>query len=361
MTIATLFALYVSSGLGVGQMSMLKETIGETRTSETFRTIKKIVGITLTVEAIGVLGYYLSWGHMFDDNGTRLFYSVFHAVSAFCNAGFSVFSNSLADEANVLNYGVNITTMFLIVIGGLGFTTFWELIKGNPERKIRTWQFSLHTRIVLIATVVLIVGGTVAFLALEWDGVLAGYATSDKVLISMFQSITTRTAGFNTVDIGSLGVSTVLVFLGLMVIGASPASTAGGMKTTTVSVMLIAVWSTITGKNKVEFAKRTIAKDTVLTAMSVFVLVAACLFIFTFALTLTENLPFMDLLFEEFSAFATVGLSRGITPALTDAGKGIIILSMFIGRVGIVTLALAFAKSRKSTKYTYPTESVIVA
>ncbi|SMO63481.1 TrkH family potassium uptake protein [Gracilimonas mengyeensis] len=361
LTIATLFALFVSSGLGVGQMTLLKGTVGETRTSETFQTIKRIVGITLLIEACGALGYYLSWHDLFDDNSTRLFFSMFHAVSAFCNAGFSVFTNSLADQVNALNYGINITTMILIITGGLGFTTLWELIKGNPHHRLRNWKFSIHTRLVLWATGILITVGTVAFLVLEWNGVLSGYQTSDKILLSLFQSVTTRTAGFNTVDIGGLGTSTTLVFLTLMIIGASPASTAGGIKTTTVSVLLLSAWSTITGKRDVEFAKKKIAKDTVFTAMTVFILAAVCLFFFTFLLTITEDQPFIDLLFEEFSAFATVGLSRGITGELTTAGKSIIIVSMFIGRVGIVTLALAFAKRRTATKYQYPSESVIVA
>lgn len=361
LTIATLFALFVSSNLGVGQMTLLKSTIGETRTSETFETIKRIIGITLLIEALGVLGYYLSWQDLFDDNSTRLFFSIFHAVSAFCNAGFSVFTNSLADEANALNYGINITTMILIITGGLGFTTLWELIRGNPNHRLRNWQFSIHTRIVLIATVFLITAGTIAFMVLEWNGVLAGYQTSDKIMMSLFQSITTRTAGFNTADIGSLGISTTLIFLTLMIIGASPASTAGGLKTTTISVLLLAVWSTITGKKDIEFAKKRIAKDTVFTALTVFVLAAVCLFFFTLLLTITEDQPFIDILFEQFSAFATVGLSRGITGELTTAGKSIIIVSMFIGRVGIVTLALAFAKRRTATEYQYPSESVIVA
>lgn len=361
LTIATLFALYVSSGLGVGQMMMLKGSIGQTKTHETFQTIKRIVALTLLIEAVGVAGYYFSWQHLFDDNGTRFFFSLFHAVSAFCNAGFSVFTNSLADKVNVTNYGVNITTMLLIITGGLGFTTLWELIKGNPDRRVRNWKLSIHTRLVLIATVTLITLGTASFIFLEWNGVLSGYSFGDKVLISAFQSITTRTAGFNTIDIGSLGISTTLIFLTLMIIGASPASTAGGIKTTTVSVLILAVWSTILGKRQIEFAKRRIAKETVLTAVTVFFLAAFLLFVFTLLLTVTEELPFIDLLFEQFSAFATVGLSRGITSSLSDAGKSIIIVSMFIGRVGIVTLALAFANRKSSTEYTYPTESVIVA
>ncbi|WP_020404794.1 TrkH family potassium uptake protein [Gracilimonas tropica] len=361
LTIATLFALFVSSNLGLGQMMLLKGTIGETRTHETFQTIKRIVLLTLFIEGMGALGYYLSWADIFETNGERIFFSVFHAVSAFCNAGFSVFTNSLADKVNALNYGINITTMLLIVTGGLGFTTLWEVLKGNPSRKVKHWKLSLHAKLVLYSTGVLIVGGTIAILVLEWEGVLAGYSVSDKLLLSAFQSVTTRTAGFNTVDIGALGESTTLIFLTLMIIGGAPASTAGGMKTTTISVLLISVWSIITGKRNVEFSKRKIARSTLNTAITVFVLVAILLFIFTLILTITEDQPFMDLLFEEFSAFATVGLSRGITSSLTDAGKVVIISSMFIGRVGIVTLALAFAKRKTATKYSYPSESVIVA
>lgn len=147
----------------------------------------------------------------------------------------------------------------------------------------------------------------------------------------------------------------------LMIIGGAPASTAGGMKTTTISVLLISVWSIITGKKNVEFSKRKISRSTLNTAITVFVLFAVLLFLFTFILTITEDLPFIDLLFEEFSAFATVGLSRGITSSLTDSGKLVIITSMFIGRVGIVTLVLAFAKRKIATKYSYPSGSVIVA
>lgn len=361
ITFATLFALFISDSLGVGQMTFLKDIVSEDRAAETFATIKRIVGMTLFVEALGVAGYYLSWTGLFPDAGERFWFALFHSVSAFCNAGFSLFTNSLADDANVLNWGVNITTILLIIFGGLGFTTVWELVRGNPRRQVRNRQMSVHTRLVLIATAFLIVSGTVAFLVLEWDRTLAPYSGSEKVLVSLFQSVTTRTAGFNTVDIGALGVGTTVIFLTLMAIGASPASTAGGIKTTTVSVLLLSVWTTVRGKERVEFARRTIPRNTIYVALTAFVLAAISLFVFTFLLTITEELPFLDLLFEEFSAFATVGLSRGITSSLSDAGRLIVIVSMFIGRVGSVTLALAFANKEMSRKYQYPSESVIVA
>lgn len=361
VTFATMLAILISNKLGVGQMVFLKGVLNEGRAHEAFGTIKRIIGLTFFVEAIGVAGYYLSWTTLFPDPGVRLYHSIFHAVSAFCNAGFSTFTNSLAGSANALNIGVNITTMLMIVMGGLGFTTIWELVNGNPRRKFRNRKLSVHARLVIIMTLSLIVLGAVAFLTLEWNNTLQNYSTGQKIMAGLFQSITTRTAGFNTVEIGALSTSTTIVFITLMIIGASPASTGGGIKTTTIAVLILTVIATIRGDRHVEFAKRTIPKSTIYTAMTAFTLFAICLFVFTLLLTITEDLPFLDLLFEEFSAFATVGLSRGITSSLSDMGKIIITASMFIGRVGIVTLALAFAGRKDRGRYKYPREKVIVA
>ncbi|SMO78175.1 TrkH family potassium uptake protein [Fodinibius sediminis] len=361
ITFATLFALLVSDRLGIGQMVFLKDVLSQDRAQETFRTVKRIIALTFSVEALGVAGYYLSWTGLFPDAGTRLYHSLFHAISAFCNAGFSTFTNSLADSGNALNSGVNITTMLMIVLGGLGFTTLWELVRGNPRRKIRNRKLSVHTRLVLITTALLIVGGTIAITALEWNHTLQGFAASDKWMMGLFQSVTTRTAGFNTIDIGALSSSTTVLFLVLMAIGASPASTGGGIKTTTIAVLLLTVYATVRGHDRVEFSRKTIPQVTIYTAITAFTLAATSLFVFTLLLTFTEDLPFVDLLFEEFSAFATVGLSRGITADLSTAGRIIVTVSMFIGRVGSVTMALAFAKRIHKRQYQYPKESVIVA
>jgi len=361
ITFATLFALFISSGLGVGQMMFLKDVLSEDRAQETFAMIKRIIGMTLFIETIGVMGYYFSWTNTIPNPETRLYHSIFHAISAFCNAGFSTFTANLAGNGNTVNVGINITTMVMIILGGLGFTTIWELLRGNPRRQIRNRKLSVHARLVLLVTALLIVGGALAFAILEWNNVLAGYSFGNKMLISFLQSVSTRTAGFNTVDIGALHVSTSVVFLTLMAIGASPASTGGGIKTTTIAVILLSVVATVRGHDRVEFAKKTIPTSTIFTALTAFTLAAVCLFIFTLLLTITEHLPFLDLLFEEFSAFATCGLSRGITANLSYWGKLIVTISMFIGRVGSVTLALAFAKRIDKRQYKYPNESVIVA
>jgi len=362
VTFATFFALFISSGLGIGQMNFLKDIVQEEKVSETITTIRKIIGLTLGVEFIGAVGYFISWRNTFPDVGERMFYSMFHAVSAFCNAGFALFTNNFADPNNTLNWGVNITTICMIVIGGLGFTTLWEIFLGRRQRHIRHRKYSIHTQLVIKTTAILIIGGTLLILWLEWGNTLQGYSISDKIMISLFQSVTPRTAGFNTIPIDQLTVSTTMVILLLMAIGASPASTGGGIKTTSIAVLFLAVSTTIRGHDRIEYSKKTIPRHIIYTAITALMLAAVSLFVSTMLLTITENKPFMDLLFEEISAYSTVGLSRGITASLTDWGKLIIIFSMFIGRVGSVTVAAAFAeRQEKKRQYQYPAESVIVA
>lgn len=361
VTFATFFALFLSGGLGMGQMSFLRDIVQESNVSKTLGALRRIVLITLTVEALGALSYYLSWDNLIPDPGKRLYFSIFHAVSAFCNAGFSLFTNSLADKANALNWGVNITTMILIIVGGLGFTTVWEILRGNRNHRIKRKRFSVHSKLVLVTTAVLIVGGALAVGLLEWHGELAGYGWAQKVMMATFQSVTSRTAGFNTINTGALGISATMVIMLLMAIGASPASTGGGIKTTSIAILYLGVLATLRGHHRVELGKKTIPSGTVFTAITALTLAAITLFVSTLLLTITEHLSFVDLLFEEISAYATVGLSRGITSSLSDAGKCIIIVSMYVGRVGSVTLAAAFAKREEKRKYKYPRESVIVA
>ena len=361
ITFATFLFLFISGGLRVGQMNTLKEMIAEKNTSLVAATLKKVVGFTFFVEGIAVVAYYFSWDVEFTSQGQRLLFSVFHAISAFCNAGFSLFTNSLADAQNATNWPINITTMILIVLGGLGFTVIWELIQRRTERKIWRSHLSVHTRVVLATTGILIVAGTVLIMILEWDKTLAGYSVADKFLLSIFQSITTRTAGFNTLDMGVLGVPAILGMLILMLIGGSPASTAGGIKTTTFAVLIRSMIMSIRGYSRMEIFKRTIPNAVIFRAMTVILLAVSCISISTILLAIVEDHAFLDLLFEEVSAFATVGLSRGITADLTSWGKSIIIVSMFLGRVGILTFMVAFAGRADNRKYRYPEESIMVS
>lgn len=361
ITFATFLFLYISGGLGAGQLNTVKDMVGERNASVVSTTLKRIVGVTFAFEALGIVGYYFSWTIEFPSHGQRILFSVFHAVSAFCNAGFSLFTNSLADVQNATNMGVNFTTMILIVLGGLGFTVIWELIRfKNPQSRWRK-RLTIHTRTVLVTSVILIVTGMLFLLAMEWNNTLSGYSFGNKLMLSLFQSITTRTAGFNTLDTGAIGISATLVMMILMVIGGSPASTAGGIKTTTFAVLMRSITMTIKGYGKMILFKRTVPSSIIFRAVTVLLLASACIGVSTILLTIVEDHAFLDLLFEEISAFATVGLSRGITGDLTSWGKFIIVVSMFLGRVGILTFMVAFAEKVDTKKYEYPEENIMVS
>lgn len=210
-------------------------------------------------------------------------------------------------------------------------------------------------------TIFLITAGTVLVLALEWNGLLASYTFGDKLLFSLFQSITARTAGFNTMDTGALGAGVTLIIIVLMSIGASPSSTAGGLKTTTIYVLFRSVIANVTGSDNLEISNRTVPNSVVFRALTSVFLATFVLISGLILLTISEDFAFIDILFEQVSAFMTVGLSRGITGSLSDTGKFILVVSMFAGRVGMLTVAVAFAKKAQMRNYKYPEESVMVA
>jgi potassium uptake TrkH family protein len=361
ITFATFIAMYLSgAGVSLAERNVLKKVVSGEDVSTISKTIKHVVMLTLSIELIGFIGYFISWTEIIPDAGERFWFSLFHAVSAFCNAGFSVYTNSLADPVNATNLPVNITTMLMIILGGLGFTTLWEMITrmaGKPSRK----RYSIHSIIVFRMTALLIVAGAVLVLILEWDGVLASYSFGDKLLLSVFQSVTSRTAGFNTLDTGVLGAGVTLIIIVLMSIGASPSSTAGGLKTTTIYVLFKSVIANVVGSNHIEIAHRTVPNSVVFRALTSVFLATAVLISGLIILTIVEEFSFIDILFEQVSAFMTVGLSRGITAGLSETGKFIIIISMFAGRVGMLTVAVAFARKATVYNYKYPEESVMVA
>ncbi|WP_340106851.1 TrkH family potassium uptake protein [Rhodohalobacter sp. 8-1] len=360
ITFATFLAMFLSGGVTLVGRNALREVISGEDVSTIAKTMKHIVLLTFTIEFIGFIGYYFSWTEAIPDQGERIWFSVFHSVSAFCNAGFSLYTNSLADPINATNLPVNITTMILIILGGIGFTTLWETlnrIKGKPYSK----QYSIHSIIVYRMTAFLIIAGTVLVAALEWNSLLADYTVGDKLLFSVFQSVTARTAGFNTLDTSSLGAGVTLIIIVLMSIGASPSSTAGGLKTTTIYVLFKSVIANIIGADNIEISNRTVPTRVVFRALTSVFLATFVLISGLILLTISEDFPFLDILFEQVSAFMTVGLSRGITSSLSDTGKLILVFSMFAGRVGMLTVAVAFAKKVLTRNYKYPEESVMVA
>jgi Trk-type K+ transport system membrane component len=314
---------------------------------------------------IGTLALLVSWWHEpFDSVRQQVFTSVFHSVSAFCNAGFSTFSLNLAERGSAMNLGVNMTITSLIIVGGIGFLVTSNILGlrfGGTHYRIRN-QLSVHTKMVLLATAVLIVAGTGLILLLDFmnPGTLQSLTFPEKLLASYFQSVSTRTAGFNTIDISQLSVGSSLIMILWMFIGASPGSTGGGIKTTTATVIVLSVWHMIRGKSKIEFASRHIASSTVERAYVTLSLALLTLCLAVFFLALIEPVPLIDVLFECASALGTVGLSRGITMHLADASKLILTVTMLIGRVGTLTILVALIKKSPQADYDYPTEQILI-
>jgi trk system potassium uptake protein len=366
LTFATFFATLMRQGVGIKQHVAMYEIMESESLFSTKNLLRKLVVMTFSIEAIGAVILFMTWGSevQFESLGSKIFFSVFHAVSAFCNAGLSLFPEGLYTEPVRFSYVMHLTVAGLIIFGGIGFPTILDVLspksmRARLERPWRNWR--LLSRITIFTSAALITMGTVGFFLLEYYNTLAQLTFVEAVIASFFQAVTTRTAGFNTLDISALNVPTLLMFIFLMFIGASPGSTGGGIKTTTFTIILLSVWATIRGKRNVEIGNRTIPHSVSYKAFSVFTFAAMINILFLFVLTITDSqFDIFRLAFEQVSAFATVGLSTGITAGLSDAGKGVIIVSMFIGRVGTLTLALALSTRATTTAYKYPETHVPV-
>ncbi|MBM3437054.1 MAG: ATPase, partial [Bacteroidetes bacterium] len=318
------------------------------------------------IEMTGIILIYFSWSPQieFSSGFERFYYSVFHGISAFNNAGFSLFSNNLFEPGVAGSFNIHIIIMLLIIMGGLGFMTLEDLYQSIFIRRhfFRFWKsLTIGSKIVLRTSFLLIITGALLFLFTEWNYVLSDYGLYGKVIHSFFQSVTTRTAGFNTVDIAAVAQPVLIFFVFLMFIGASPGSTGGGIKTTTFSIIYKSALATIRGKKNVEAFKHTFSFSLIDKAYAIALFAIITIFLSTLILSYTEpHTPFLKLIFEEVSAFGTVGLSTGITPFLSDAGKLIITLSMFIGRIGPLTLAIFLSRRIISSKYKYPDVNIMV-
>lgn len=298
--------------------------------------IRMILGLTFAIEALGSLLLHFS----FAQRGYPRFASVFHAVSAFCNAGFSLFPDNL--EGYAADPLVNFTIMGLIILGGLGFIVMRDI--GKLVARQRT-HLSYHSSIVLKTTAALIVAGAAVFLALEYDGAFAGKSFGQKLMAALFASVTPRTAGFDTVAPQNFGTGSTLVTILLMFIGASPASTGGGIKTTTFFILMMTAFRYKDGADSVDYRQRTIRGHTVFKAVGVVVKALVIILLAAVVIAAAEHArgkePFtIELLYEVISAFGTVGLSLGITPGLGAVSKTALVLTMFIGRIGLFAMAL---------------------
>jgi len=357
MTSYAFFSIAIGKRLLISQQAVMKEVL-DTGYGEVKKTVLFIILSTFVLEAIGAVVLAIHWSN--EPFGDYVFYSVFHSVSAFCNAGFSLFSNSL------INYSgdavVNITIGLLIISGGLGFIVmpnilgyFFLLFKRDKKRRI-----NLHTKIVLTMTGILIILGAILFFTFECKNTLDLFSVKDKVIASFFQSITTRTAGFTTVDISSLTAPTFLYFILFMFIGGSSGSTAGGIKTGTLFVIIAVVYNMFRGREEVEVFERTIHRRTVQKAFSIATISLSTILIFCLILLYTEEASFKAVIFEAFSAFGTVGLSTGLSFDLTSTGKVIVTILMFVGRIGPLTLALVFGREIAGRKIRFPEERIVV-
>lgn len=364
ISFATFFATFSKSSGSIKYQSMMKEFLSTERLSDSKHILRNIVEFSLLMEAIGTLLLYLSWGNVhFTNWKSQLFTSVFHAISAFNNAGFSTFTNNLAENSVRNLYGLQIVIIFLIFFGGFGFVAMQDAfsVKSIRRRLKSPWRkLNTGTKITLYMSLFLIAIGACVFYIIQKDS-MAGDPWYQIAVTSVFQSVTTRTAGFNTVNIGKLGPPVLMFFMFLMFVGAGPGSTGGGIKVTTFAVIIKSAIATIKGEKSVVFFKRTLPFSTIDKAYSIVLFSISMIFISTFFLTITEpGVSLLKLLFEEFSAFGTVGLSTGITASLSVAGKAIIITSMFVGRIGTLTLAMALSTRVISTKFRYAETSVMV-
>ncbi len=378
MTFTSFFGLFFKGETSFRNQKIYQDFMGEENMRNVFSTIIKIVTFTLGVELAGAatLFFSLSPGDFPGGLGERLYFSIFHSISAFNNAGFQLKASGLYDEVLRNNYFFQTTIAFLIIFGGLGFAIAFNIFSYFRQRlqsqfrylflgeryRHTPWVINFNSRIVLRTTAILLVAGTVIFYFTESSTSLREHDGIGKWLAAFFCSVTPRTAGFNNIDMAVLSREGILITMLLMWIGASPGSTGGGIKTSTIAVAALGIVNFARGRDQVEFANREIAKESIMRAFIIISLSLVMLGISTLAVTFfNPDLSLDKIAFECFSAFGTVGLSLGITPLLSDLSKVVIILTMFVGRVGVLTLLLGMFKKAAGTKmYRYPVENVTI-
>jgi len=359
MTFSTLILLVAGKRISIKDRIIIQQGFHHGAPKDFKSLIKNIFLYTLILEAAGTLSLFLRWQQDFPWQ-KALSYSVFHSISALCNAGFSLFSRSFISYRS--DIWINITLFLLIILGGVGFLALQEMkeVFSGVLRRQKT-KISLHTKLVLTLTSFLVVFSFVLFLAIEWNHSLKMFTLKEKIFSSIFQVVTPRTAGFNTMDLNSLSFSAVLLLIMLMFIGASSGSTGGGIKTSTIGVILGFLKSKITARDSVNLFHRTLPMESVMKAFTVITLAMCVIFFSSFILLLTQPVASMkEALFEVFSAFSTVGLSLGLTPKLSSLGKIVIILTMYIGRIGPLTLLYAFSRQRAYGRFEYVEETVMI-
>ncbi|MBX2931240.1 MAG: hypothetical protein KF781_04735 [Chitinophagaceae bacterium] len=376
LTFTSFFSYFFLGGvsyenqIALGSLNSLEKQLGNV-----FSTLKRILGITFFIEAVGaVIIYFNLDATFFPSKGDEIFFAIFHSISAFCNAGISILPNGLMHENFITNYPFQLTLIGLLIFGGLGFPIvvnilshlkytvkryiFW-FIYGKNIYKPRA--LTINSKINLITVIILIVLGTAFIFANEFYNILHTHQGAGKLVTALFTATTPRSAGFNSIDFSQLHHSSILVIILLMWIGASPSSTGGGIKTSTFAIAILNFYSIARGKNKIEIWRREIADASIKRAFAV---MALSLFVIGLSIYLmaffNRNFSISEITFECFSAFSTAGLSLGITEKLNEIGKVILICTMFVGRVTALTLLIALFKKAKSLRYRYPTEEILI-
>lgn len=366
MTMATLIIMLMGRRVGLRERLVLQEALNEFSLQGLVALIRKILFLTFSFELIGVMLLSIKFIPEFGF-AEGLYKSIFHAVSAFCNAGFDIMGNYTSFTAYSGDFVVNLTLIMLIIVGGLGFTVLIDIgAKKNFKR------LSLHSKVVLVMSAVLLAVGFLFFFILEFSNEKTLDSGNlnffQKMMASLFQSVTARTAGFNTIDQNGLTVPSKFMTSILMFIGASPAGTGGGIKTTTFAVVVLIVLTVLKGRHEITIFDRQLIRGTAYRAVTITVIGIVIVFIFGMILSVAEQgnttglATFDNIMFESVSAFATVGLSSGITPSLSVPSKIFMIVTMFAGRVGPLTLALAFSRryNRSKIKHKYPDGKIMV-
>jgi trk system potassium uptake protein len=369
LTFGVLIAFATGQRLGVVDRLNLQAQTNRLALGGVVRFVRRLLVVTTTIELVGALVLWPAFARS-HDVGAAAWLALFHSVSAWNNAGFSLFSDSLAGYVG--DAWVTLTVAALFVAGGMGLPVIVDVAdsvaagwrrRGRPGTGRHLAPWTLHTRVALVSTAVLAVFGVLAIALLEWrnPATLGELPWHARALASVFHGLTPRTAGFNTVDVGAFGPAALVVTMGLMFVGGNPGSTAGGIKTTTLAVLVMSAWSVIRGRPGVQTFGRTLGSLLVARAAALATLAVLVMAVAITALAVTERgVPLPVLAFEAISAFGTVGLSMGVTPDLSEPGRMIVVTLMVVGRVGLLTFALALAAAPPARPLRYPHEDVVV-
>ena len=376
MTFTSFLGLFFKGEGSFRNQLFVQNHTGADKANEAFSFVIKTIVFTLSIEGLGAMLIYLSTQDAFSKEFDHVYFSIFHSISSFCNAGFSTLAEGLYDINIRFNYNLQLIVIWLVISGSLGFPIVFNLyayLKYFVRKKIRSWVYkekfisqvwiiNLNTRIVLYTTSILLVLGTVVFYLLEHDGTLEEHhGIGAKFVSSFFASVMPRSIGLNTVDLGEVALHTILFIMLLMWIGGSPASTAGGIKTSTIAIAIMNIFSVGTNKHRIDLRHRTVSEKSVHRAFAIITLSFIFIGLSAFSLLYFEKgkEPF-PLIFEAFSAYCATGLSLGITSELSDGSKIVLIITMFLGRVGTMNLVISFLRQINSVSYKYPDENIFI-